>query len=59
MANHPAENKGTHIMKNSRLATAFITTIAISGLAMLGGSVLKMTALHQYCLLYTSPSPRD
>ena len=41
-------------MKNSRLATAFITTIAISGLAMLGGSVLKMTALHQYqflCLL--------
>ncbi len=35
-------------MKNSRLATAFITTIAISGLAMLGGSLLKMTALHQY-----------
>jgi len=35
-------------MKNSRLATAFITTITISGLAMLGGSLLKMTALHQY-----------
>ena len=38
-------------MKNSRLATAFITTIAISGLAMLGGSLLKMTALHQYQFL--------
>ena len=41
-------------MKNSRLATAFITTTAISGLAMLGGSILKMTALHHYqflCLL--------
>ena len=38
-------------MKNSRLAAAFITTIAISGLAMLGGSVLKMTALHQYQFL--------
>ena len=41
-------------MKNSRLATAFITTTAISGLAMLAGSVLKMTALHHYqflCLL--------
>src|SRR5271166_1251303 len=35
-------------MKKSRLATAFITTIAISGLAMLGGSVLKMTAFHNY-----------
>jgi hypothetical protein len=38
-------------MKNSRLATAFITTITISGLAMLGGSLLKMTALHQYQFL--------
>jgi hypothetical protein len=41
-------------MKNSRLATAFITTTAISGLAMLGGSVMKMTTLHHYqflCLL--------
>ena len=38
-------------MKNSRLATAFITTTAISGLAMLGGSVLRMTALHQYQFL--------
>jgi hypothetical protein len=35
-------------MKNSRLATAFITTTAIAGLAMLGGSVLKMTAFHNY-----------
>ncbi len=35
-------------MKNSRLATAFITTIAISALGLLGGSVLKITALHQY-----------
>jgi hypothetical protein len=35
-------------MKNSRLANAFITATAISGLAMLGGSVLKMTALHHY-----------
>jgi hypothetical protein len=38
-------------MKNSRLATAFITTTAISGLAMLGGSVLKVSALHQYQFL--------
>jgi hypothetical protein len=41
-------------MENSRLATAFIATTAISGLAMLGGSILKMTALHHYqflCLL--------
>jgi hypothetical protein len=38
-------------MKNSRLATAFITTIAIGGLAMLGGSLLKMSALHQYQFL--------
>ena len=38
-------------MKNSRLATAFITATAISGLAMLGGSVLKMTALHHYQFL--------
>jgi hypothetical protein len=38
-------------MKNSRLANAFITAIAISGLAMLGGSALKMTALHQYHFL--------
>jgi hypothetical protein len=38
-------------MKNSRLATAFITAITISGLAMLGGSLLKMTALHQYQFL--------
>jgi hypothetical protein len=41
-------------MKNSRLAGAFITMIAISGVAMLGGSTLKMTALHHYqflCLL--------
>ncbi|MFZ0686399.1 MAG: hypothetical protein WAM89_12720 [Terriglobales bacterium] len=35
-------------MKNSRLAAAFITTIAISALGLLGGSVLKITALHQY-----------
>lgn len=38
-------------MKNSRLATAFISATAISGLAMLGGSVLKMTALHHYQFL--------
>src|ERR1017187_10879383 len=38
-------------MKNSRLATAFITTTAIAGLAMLGGSVLKMTAFHHYQFL--------
>jgi hypothetical protein len=41
-------------MKNSRLAIAFITTVAISGVAMLGGSILKMTALHHnqfLCLL--------
>ncbi len=38
-------------MKNSRLATAFITTITISGLAMLGASLLKMTTLHQYQFL--------
>lgn len=38
-------------MKNSRLATLFITATAISGLAMLGGSVLKMTALHHYQFL--------
>jgi hypothetical protein len=38
-------------MKNSRLATAFITTIAISGLAMLGASLLNRTALHQYQFL--------
>lgn len=38
-------------MKNSRLATAFITTTAISGLAMIGASILKMTALHQYQFL--------
>ena len=38
-------------MKNSRLATAFISATAISGLAMLGGSVLKMTSLHHYQFL--------
>jgi hypothetical protein len=38
-------------MKNSRLATAFITATAISGLAMLGGSVLKMTSLHHFQFL--------
>lgn len=38
-------------MKNSRLATAFITTTAISGLVMLGGSILKMNALHHYQFL--------
>ena len=38
-------------MKTSRLATAFISTITIAGLAMLGGSVLKMTALHHYQFL--------
>jgi len=41
-------------MKNSRLATGFITTVAISGLAMMVVGALKMTALHQYqflCLL--------
>jgi hypothetical protein len=51
MANHPPEDEGSYTMKNSRLATAFITTTAISGLAMLGGSVLKMTALHEYQFL--------
>jgi hypothetical protein len=43
----------TH-MKNSSLATGFIATVAISGLAMLVAGALKMTALHQYqflCLL--------
>jgi hypothetical protein len=38
-------------MKNSRLATAFIITVAISGFAMLAGSLLKMTVLHQYQFL--------
>lgn len=38
-------------MKNSRFATAFITATAMCGLAMLGGSVLKMTALHHYQFL--------
>jgi hypothetical protein len=38
-------------MKNSRLATGFITTVAISGLAMLIVGALKMTALHQYLFL--------
>jgi hypothetical protein len=38
-------------MKNSRLATAFITTITISGFAMLGASLLNMSALHQYQFL--------
>jgi len=38
-------------MKNSRVATAFITATAMCGLAMLGGSVLKMTALHHYQFL--------
>jgi len=41
-------------MKNSRLATGFIATVAISGLAMLVVGALKVTALHQYqflCLL--------
>jgi hypothetical protein len=41
-------------MNNSRLATAFITTITISGLAMLAGSlvsVLKTNALHEYQFL--------
>ena len=38
-------------MKNSRLATAFITMTAISGLAMLGGSALKMAAFHRYQFL--------
>lgn len=39
-------------MKNSRVATAFITATAMCGLAMLGGSVLKMTALHHYQFLW-------
>lgn len=41
-------------MKNSRLATGFIATVAISGLAMLIAGALKVTALHQdqfLCLL--------
>jgi len=41
-------------MKNARLATGFIATVAISGLAMLVVGALKVTALHQYqflCLL--------
>jgi len=35
-------------MKSSRLATTFITMIVVSGFAMLGGSALKLNALHQY-----------
>jgi len=38
-------------MKSSRLATTFITIIAVSGFAMLGGSVLKLDALHHYQFL--------
>jgi len=35
-------------MKSSRLATTFITLVAMSGLAMLGVSMLKLNALHHY-----------
>jgi len=35
-------------MKNSRLATMFIATVALSGLLMFGGSALKITAFHHY-----------
>lgn len=44
-------DKGSLMTKNSRLATAFITTTAISGLAMLAGSELNMSALHHYQFL--------
>ena len=38
-------------MKNSRLAAAFITAIMIGGCAMLAGSVLRLTAIHQHQFL--------
>ena len=42
-------------MKNSRLATAFITTIAISGLAMLGDSVLTRKNMPQAATIASDP----
>ena len=49
MTNQP----GTEIaqMKSSRLATAFIFTIAVSGFAMLAGSALKLSTPHHYQFL--------
>jgi len=41
----------TSPMKSSRLAATFITMIAVSGFAMLGGSALKLNALHHYQFL--------
>lgn len=38
-------------MKNSRLATTFIAVVAVSGLVMLGCSVMKIGSLHQYPFL--------
>jgi len=48
---NPRPGQETSNMKSSRLATTFITLIAISGMAMLGGSILKLNALHQYQFL--------
>ena len=47
---NPLPGKDTSKMKSSRLATTFITIIAVSGFAMLG-SALKLTALHHYQFL--------
>ena len=38
-------------MKNPRLVTAFITTMAACGCAMLAGSVLRLSGLHRYQFL--------
>ena len=48
---NPRLGQETSKMKSSLLATTFITIIAVSGLAMLGGSILKLQALHHYQFL--------
>jgi len=48
---NPRLGKEISKMKSSKLATIFVTFIAVSGLAMLGGSVLKLHGLHPYQFL--------